>query len=153
MYERGIQEREAWGNQAVKVDDRVEDEWDSIYVDCQDCFEGNSDSGNVFESRATGGGGDVAAGAAAAGVRSPLYSSMRREGPWSASSSELSAFDVYMAGEEEELEEDDRDEEGEELAGDSEGFEEEDIIDCAIRGRWTFKNNDDPVRGGGAVRR
>ena len=137
LYERGIQEREAWGSQAVKVDDRVEDEWDSIYVDCQDCFESNGDggSGSVFESRATGGGADVAAGAAVPGVRSPPYSAMRREGPWSATSSELSAFNVYMTGDGEELEEGDvEEEEDEEASGDSEGFEE-DIIDCAIRGR------------------
>ena len=42
-------------------------------------------------------------------------------------------------------EEEEEDEEDAEAAEDS---EEEDIIDCAIRGRWTFENNDDPVRQG-----
>ncbi|CAN0009772.1 unnamed protein product, partial [Hapterophycus canaliculatus] len=36
LYYSSVGQRDAWGNQAAKVDARVEDEWDSIYVDCQD---------------------------------------------------------------------------------------------------------------------
>lgn len=153
MYDRGMQERDAWGNQAVKVDARVEDEWDSIYVDCQDCFEFSD--GDADGMKAT------TADDYATGPQASSYAEVRREGPWSASSLSLSAFDIYQGNGMEEQDEDDVmsafddifqedglrvGEEDGGASSESEGFDDEEIIDCAIRGRWTFKNNDDPVR-------
>lgn len=172
-----MRQRDAWGNQAAKVDARVEEEWDSIYVDCQESADVDfqdfsfDDSGDLLGSRfgstsANGEVGGSAMGRNAGGVTTAAAANSRREaGLWRASSSRssssavvstggsrsalMSAMDAYEAEEEgEEEEEEDGEESGEEGEGGSEnkGFDEEDIIDCAIRGRWTFKNNDDPVR-------
>jgi len=182
LYDSSVGQRDAWGPQTVKVDARVEDEWDSIYVDCQDSsdvdfqeislddlglgggdisgfagIEGGAEavalgrdtkgidvSGSAARARAAT---DAVAEAAASAV---LPSQSRRDGGrWrarhrsnSANSSGggsrsalMAAMDAFQAEEEED----------EERRGESQGFDEEDIIDCAIWGRWTFKNDDDPV--------
>eukprot|EP00752_Nemacystus_decipiens_P004276 g3905.t1 len=175
LYDNSVGQRDAWGSQASKVDARVEDEWDSIYVDCQDSadvdfqdlsFDGGGDLLGSFGSTGLNGGGlnggsdgsatgrDVRGAAPA----TPAASSRKEGGQWRASSSSsasvstggsrsalMAAMDAYQAEEEEE-EMEDGEESGEEGEGGGEhkGFDEEDIIDCAIRGRWTFKNNDDP---------
>lgn len=168
LYDSTVGQRDASGSQAVKVDARVEDEWDSIYVDCQDSTgvdyqDFSYDSGDISGSFSSIGGGaeGVAMGRDVEGARSSgsaaaLPAQSRREGErWRANSSIssggsrsalMAAMDAYQAAEEEGEE----DEEGgeEERGGENKGFDEEEIIDCAIRGRWTFKNNDDPVRGG-----
>lgn len=144
-----MQERDAWGNHAVKVDARVEDEWDSIYVDCQDCLDSGSSGSSGFKSSA--------AAADREAISQPLSfasdSGMRNGEARSAVLSELSTYGMYQgeeggaalggSGEREDEEEEDDDDSD---RAESEGFDEEDIIDCAIRGRWTFKNNEDPVR-------
>lgn len=131
-----MQERDAWGNQAVNVDARVEDEWDSIYVECQDCFESSSSNGVDLQAPYSSRG---AAGAAATSI---AFTGPPPSSEYSSASSAMAAFGMYGGGELE-LEEGEE-EEGE--GGQSEGEEsEEEIIDCAIRGRWTFKNSDDPV--------
>lgn len=172
-----MQERDNWGNQAVKVDARVEDEWDNIYVDCQDCFEPSSAVTNSFDgarSLSSIGTAEPALVAvsgkvdarASAWLRSkspsPPFSysqgvRAKEEEPWSVgrSSSKLAAFDPYRGeggGKEEEdedevfLKEVERGNSEEQEGQETRGFSEEDIIDCAIRGRWSFKNINDPVR-------
>lgn len=176
LYDSSVGQRDAWGNQASKVDARVEDEWDSIYVDCQDgpdadfqdfSFDGSGDLLNGFgggSSSSSGGAEGLAMGrdnggaptAAAAAASSSGIKGERRRASSSRGASVstggsrsalMAAMDAYQAEEEEEEEEggEESGEDGEE-AGETKGFDEEDIIDCAIRGRWTFKNNDDPVR-------
>lgn len=161
LYDRSAGQREAWGNQASKVDARVEDEWDSIYVDCQDgadvdfqdfSFDGRGDLLSSFGGTSTNGRmeepamGRDAGGATTAAAVAAVASDSRKEGgrasvsTGGSRSALMAAMDAYQAEEEE-----DGQESGEE-GGESKGFDEEDIIDCAIRGRWTFKNNDDPVR-------
>ena len=135
-------DRDWWGPQAVKVDARVEDEWDSIYMDCQDaCESSSSGSSPQVASFSAATYSDVRRGRAGA----------RRGLP----ASDTSDFDLYVGGVVEEgAREDVEDElllgEGErameEDEAEGEGFDDEEIIDCAIRGRWTFDNNDDPVR-------
>eukprot|EP00903_Cladosiphon_okamuranus_P018228 g16767.t1 len=181
LYESSVGQRDAWGNQASKVDSTVEDEWDSIYVDCQESanvglqefsFDGGGDLiGGSFGSTAANGGAEGSATGRDAGAATP--SSQGEAGRWRASRSSISgsnagaiyrtggsrsalmaAMDAYQAkegGEEgDEEEREDEDEDGEESGeegeggGEGKGFDEEDIIDCAIRGRWTFKNNDEP---------
>lgn len=176
LYDSSVGQRDAWGNQAIKVDARVEDEWDSIYVDCQDSTDveyqdfssydssgdpsGDGSSGGVFSS-IDGGIQGVATDRGTGNARSPgsaaaAPAQSRREGEsWRASSSSsssggsrsalMAAMDAYQAAVEGE---EDKEGEEEERGGGSKGFDEEDIIDCAIRGRWTFKNDHDPVRGG-----
>ena len=128
----------------MKVDDRVEDEWDSIYVDCQDGYDSiapiTSNAPVAPSSTPTAIYADVRRGSGAKGLDVP--------GP--------SSFDLYGGVDEEEggrgYEDDDMMEgegQGGEEAAESEGFDDEDIIDCAIKGRWTFDNNDDPVRTSG----
>lgn len=135
-------DRDGWGQQAVKVDDRVEDEWDNIYVDCQDGY----DSIASTTSNAP---------AAPASTPTAMYADAQSEsGAKGLDASGPSSFELYGGGVDEEGEErgyeDDEMLEGEgegaEEAAEGEGFNDEDIIDCAIKGRWTFDNNDDPVR-------
>ncbi|CBJ33765.1 expressed unknown protein [Ectocarpus siliculosus] len=152
LYDSSVGQRDARGNQALKVDARVEDEWDSIYVDCQDVADVDFQDWS-FDSSISGGVEGAATGSDVTGWRSSessseaLPSSLRKEGggwgasPGSAStggsrSALMAAMDAFQ--EEEEAEE------GEEEGTGSEGFDDEEIIDCAIRGRWTFTNNDDP---------
>lgn len=141
LYDLGMLDRDGSGQQAVKVDDRVEDEWDSIYVDCQDDYDGIASTiSNEPASNPIAMYGDIQGGSGAVGLDT---------------TGSLS-FDLYSGGVDEEEEErgfeDDgvleaeRKGEGAEEAAESEGFNDKDIIDCAIKGRWTFDNNDDPVR-------
>lgn len=133
-------DRDGWGQQAVKVDDRVEDEWDNIYVDYQDCYDSiASTSSNAPAPTPKAIYGDVQDGSGTMGLDATGSSS----------------FDLYSGGVDEKGEErgyeDDEMLEGEgegaeEEAAEGEGFNDKDIIDCAIKGRWTFDNNDDPVR-------
>lgn len=168
LYDSSVGQRDAWGNQAIQVDARVEDEWDSIYVDCQDSTDVDyqdfsyDSSGDLRDN--TGGGVSSISGiegmatkrdagdARSSGSAAAVPAQSRRGGEqWRAGSTVssggsrsalMAAIDAYQAAAEEGKE----DEEGRE--GERKGFDEEDIIDCAIRGRWTFKNNDDPVRRG-----
>ncbi|CAM9293221.1 unnamed protein product [Ectocarpus sp. 4 AP-2014] len=152
LYDSSVGQRDAWGNQALKVDARVEDEWDSIYVDCQDGADVDFQDWS-FDSSISGGVEGAATGSDVTGSRlsgpssEALPSSLRKEGggwgasPGSAStggsrSALMAAMDAFQ--------EEDEAEEGEEEGAGSEGFDDEEIIDCAIRGRWTFTNNDDP---------
>ena len=167
------------------MDARVEDEWDSIYVDCQDgadvdlqdfSFDGSGDLlGSLGSTGSSGVGvgsarGRDAGGVAATAAAAAAASSRREGGRWRASSSSsssssasvstggsrsalMAAMDAYQAEDEQDDDEEEEDEEDGQESGDegegrsaNKGFDEEDIIDCAIRGRWTFKNNDDPVR-------
>ncbi|CAM9282568.1 unnamed protein product [Discosporangium mesarthrocarpum] len=44
LYGQGLQERDASERETVSVDEGVEDEWESIYVECNEC-NGNNDHG------------------------------------------------------------------------------------------------------------
>lgn len=172
LYHSSVGQRDAWGNQASKVDARVEDEWDSIYVDCQDgadvdfqdfSFDGSGDLLSSRGSTNTNGGAEGLGmgrdkGGAITAAATVASNSRKEGGRWRASSSAsagvstggsrsalMAAMDAYQAEEDKE----DGEESGEEGEGGglNKGFDEEDIFDCAIRGRWTFENKDDPVRG------
>ncbi|CAM9503137.1 unnamed protein product [Ectocarpus fasciculatus] len=151
LYDSSVGQRDAWGNQALKVDARVEDEWDSIYVDCQDNADVDFQDWS-FDSSISGGeeavtGSDVMSSRLSGSSSEALPSSLRQDrGGWRASpgsastggsrSALMAAMDAFQEEGEAEEEEEGR--------GSSEGFDDEEIIDCAIRGRWTFTNNDDP---------
>lgn len=165
-----MQERDAWSNQAVKVDARVEDEWDSIYVECQDC-EDSGGGGGTQSARGRPSAAGAGAAAAAEGLtmmkngvarttaayistpspatRAGGGSARDRDFPPRFSLSQDFDFDAIFAGEEEEEEEmegkDDEDGDGDGDDGE-EGVTDGEIIDCAIRGKWYFKDNDDQVR-------
>lgn len=170
LYDSSVGQRDAWGSQTIKVDARVEDEWDSIYVDCQDSTDVNYQDFSVSSDLSVDASGGLSSiggrtedvvpernvGDAISGSASAVPAQSRREGErWHTSgtissggsrSALMAAIDAYQAAAEEGA----KDEEGREgeRVGEGKGFDKEDIIDCAIRGRWTFKNNDDPVRGG-----
>lgn len=162
LYDSSVGQRDAWGNQAIKVDARVEDEWDSIYVDCQDSTDVEYQDFSSYDISMGSGIQGLATERGAGYARSPRLAAAvpaqsRREGEsWRASSNSsssggsrsalMAAMDAYQAAVE--GEEDEEGEGEEKRGGGSKGFDEEDIIDCAIRGRWTFKNDKDPVRGG-----
>lgn len=138
IYQRGLLEPGAWGSQAVNVDARVEDEWNNIYVECQDCLNGESTT-TATGSGATG----------SAQLRRMYLASRnvaeRASSPPSSSSSESSTRD-YLAFNEPRGQADGGEEDGE-MEGNAHNTqgEKDDIIDCAIRGRWSFTDNDDQV--------
>lgn len=177
LYYSSVGQRDAWSNQAAKVDARVEDEWDSIYVDCQDGADVDTQdysfdrgSGLTFSSMSDGVEGSALGrngersewGSSSSAAAAGSLQSRHGGGRWRPStggtksggsrSALMAAMDALQAEEEEgrggrELGRiDEEEEEEEEDSDEEEEDDEEEIIDCAIRGRWTFTNNDDPVR-------
>lgn len=161
LYERGMQGRDIRGNKAVKVDARVEEEWDSIYVECQD------DSGAGRKGTETANAKlrrnamrDAVRSERAVGeaYASPSDPGTESRGP----TSEVLFLGDFMDGLGEEMdgkgvmqgaETEDGDQgemkgssERQGNARDTDPDEGDDIIDCAIRGRWSFTDNDDQVR-------
>ena len=147
--------RDWWGPQAVEVDTRVEDEWDSIYMDCQDACESSSSSSST-EIRGVVAAGDTAGRSSGSGsspqvasFSAATYSDVRRggAGAWRGLPTyDTSGFDLYVGGFVEEGAREDVENDlllgggqGEEAVekdeAEGEGFDDEEIIDCAIRGR------------------
>lgn len=147
LYEQGMQERDAWGNQAGTVDARVEDEWDNIYVECQDCYSGSSDT-YAGEGRRRAGKGVTSNGTAGAAYYSSsegLTARDERRARAENFASFLDAdFDYVCDGEDQEKEEKEREGGDDDEEGEGDDGEDE-IIDCAIRGKWYFKDSDDQV--------
>lgn len=166
-----MHDRDAWGNQAVKVDARVEDEWDNIYVECQDCFDGGRGGTNnnlqqqeqqeqqqkqqqpprSKENAAREGAGAALPAYMSSSTGAAMSSARDRDSTLRFSSTLDLGFEAIFAGEDEEEEEgtlgegDDADSDGQ---GEERDDGDEEIIDCAIRGKWYFKDNDDQVRRG-----